>query len=413
MGRVFVKNQDGTPLSPCHPARARILLKQGKARVYSVLPFTIQLTYRIEEDKGAPLRVGIDDGAQEVGWAVVQPRTKKPDAVVIAGVIEQRRDIKERMDTRRHHRRARRNRKAYRQPRFDNRRREEGWLPPTIRGKKDAILRVTQDIANRGRVDEVVVEDVQIDTQKLMNPNIKGVQYQGGFSKDYYNLREAVLYRDNHSCRICDEKSVRLEVHHIQPRESGGTDRAENLITLCQPCHEAVHHGTTVIFNDPDFEGKLPDLKAPAHVMQGKNYLRRRLAEVARVSSIYGYETKYYRHRYNWEKSHINDAIALVQKGRPVTKAQGMMIIRPLQRHVRKRWETERRRNAAVVQQRVGKRLLRKVLAAGAEVPAGCEKHIRHGDLVHVVKSGKAYTGWVYSIKTRRNKSATGRWPSN
>ncbi|HHW08977.1 MAG TPA: hypothetical protein GXX29_03260 [Firmicutes bacterium] len=69
MGRVFVKNQDGTPLSPCHPARARILLKQGKARVYSVLPFTIQLTYRIEEDKGAPLRVGIDDGAQEVGWA--------------------------------------------------------------------------------------------------------------------------------------------------------------------------------------------------------------------------------------------------------------------------------------------------------------------------------------------------------
>jgi hypothetical protein len=221
-----------------------------------------------------------DEPAQLVGLAVVQPRTKKPDIVVIAGVIEQRRDIKERMDTRRHHRRARRYRKAYRQPRFNNRRRKEGWLPPTIRSKKNAILRVAQDIANRGRVGEIVLEDVQIDTQKLMNPNIRGVQYQEGFSKDYYNLREAVLYRDNHICRICDEKNMRLEVHHIQPREGGGTDRAENLITLCQPCHEAVHQGTAIIFNDPDFDGKLPDLKAPAHVMQGKNYLHRRLAEV-------------------------------------------------------------------------------------------------------------------------------------
>lgn len=44
---VFVIDSEGTPLLPTNSARARILLKQGKAKVYSVVPFTIQLNRKI------------------------------------------------------------------------------------------------------------------------------------------------------------------------------------------------------------------------------------------------------------------------------------------------------------------------------------------------------------------------------
>ncbi|PEB50243.1 Paclitaxel/taxanoid biosynthesis susceptibility protein TS1, partial [Bacillus pseudomycoides] len=43
--RVFVKNLRGEPLMPCSPRKARLLLKQGKAKIIRYTPFTIQLQY--------------------------------------------------------------------------------------------------------------------------------------------------------------------------------------------------------------------------------------------------------------------------------------------------------------------------------------------------------------------------------
>jgi len=43
---VYVLSVDGKPLMPTTPAKARILLKQKKAIVKTVKPFTIQLTYK-------------------------------------------------------------------------------------------------------------------------------------------------------------------------------------------------------------------------------------------------------------------------------------------------------------------------------------------------------------------------------
>ena len=59
---VLVQNKEGPPLSPCHPARARILLKKGKAKVVSAYPFTIKLTYQVENPKFTPTRAILDDG---------------------------------------------------------------------------------------------------------------------------------------------------------------------------------------------------------------------------------------------------------------------------------------------------------------------------------------------------------------
>jgi len=41
--RVSVLSENRIPLDPCHPARARELLKKGKAVVFRRAPFTIIL----------------------------------------------------------------------------------------------------------------------------------------------------------------------------------------------------------------------------------------------------------------------------------------------------------------------------------------------------------------------------------
>ena len=44
--RVFVIGADKRPLMPCHPARARKLLKKGRAVVWRMAPFTIMMLDR-------------------------------------------------------------------------------------------------------------------------------------------------------------------------------------------------------------------------------------------------------------------------------------------------------------------------------------------------------------------------------
>ncbi len=49
MRQVMVLDADKNPLLPCHPAKARKLLRLGKATVHSQQPFTIKLNYTVQE----------------------------------------------------------------------------------------------------------------------------------------------------------------------------------------------------------------------------------------------------------------------------------------------------------------------------------------------------------------------------
>lgn len=49
-------------------------------------------------------------------------------------------------------------------------------------------------------------------------------------------VRWQVIERDSRRCRRCDTRK-RLTVHHVTPRDWGGTDDPSNLLTLCDPCH--------------------------------------------------------------------------------------------------------------------------------------------------------------------------------
>lgn len=126
---VYVLNQNGQPLMPTkNYAKVRVLLKQGKAKVVNKCPFTIQLLYS-STNYTQKVTLGVDSGSKHIGVSA----TIK-DKVLFEADVELRNDIVDSLSTRRELRRSRRNRKTrYRKPRFNNRRRKDGWLAPSVK----------------------------------------------------------------------------------------------------------------------------------------------------------------------------------------------------------------------------------------------------------------------------------------
>jgi hypothetical protein len=84
----------------------------------------------------------------------------------------------------------------------------------------------------------------QID-QRYADPS----SYHGELPPDWDGRRKATYRRDDWACQHCGTQSgphasgegVRLHAHHTQPRSEGGSNHLSNLVTLCEPCHQAVH----------------------------------------------------------------------------------------------------------------------------------------------------------------------------
>ena len=93
--RVFVINKHGKALMPCKPRKARILLRDGKAKVLKKEPFTIQLLYGSTGYK-QDISIGIDSGQRHIGLAITSQ-----DKVLFQGEVELRQDVKKLIDTRR------------------------------------------------------------------------------------------------------------------------------------------------------------------------------------------------------------------------------------------------------------------------------------------------------------------------
>ena len=154
--KVFVVDMNNKPLLPTTPRRARKLLDVKKAKVFQVVPFTIQLNYEIENPVGSFI-CGIDDGSKYVGVGIVNDKTNE---VVFKAQINLRQDVKRLMKQRREYRRARRGRNLrYRARRFSNR--ISSKLPPSIRCRKDSILRFLKDMMKKIKIIKIVVEEVK------------------------------------------------------------------------------------------------------------------------------------------------------------------------------------------------------------------------------------------------------------
>lgn len=305
---VYVLNKNGKPLMPCQSRKARILLRDGKAKVVRREPFTIRLKFGSSGYK-QKISLGIDAGSKHVGAsASTQKKELYTSQAELRGA-----DIVKLLSTKRELRHSRRNRKTrYRKARFLNRvsRKQKGWLAPSIKSKIAAHFRIVADICKILPVFSITVETASFDIQKIKHPEISGEEYQQGEQLGFWNVREYVLHRDAHECQCCHGKSKDpvLNVHHIETRKTGG-NAPNNLITLCETCHTGYHRGTVKLpktihrgmrFRDAAFMG----------IMRWVFYERlKKLYQNVRMT--FGYITKNKRIRYKIAKTHTADAFCI------------------------------------------------------------------------------------------------------
>lgn len=312
---VYVINKQGQALMPTERfGKVRRLLKNSLAHVVCRIPFTIQLDYDTT-DYTQPVSLGVDAGSKHIG---ISATTSEKE--LYAADVELRNDIVDKLSTRRELRRTRRSRLRYRKARFNNRvsSKRKGWLAPSVENKIQTHLTVVEKIHKFLPITNIVVEIASFDIQKINNPIISGSEYQQGEQLDFFNVREYVLFRDNHICQHCKGKSKDkvLNVHHIESRKAGG-DSPNNLITLCETCHKAYHRGEFELnvkrgksFRDAAFMG----------IMRWSFYDR--LKNIyPNVSMTFGYITKNARITNNLPKEHYVDARCI--SGNPVAKPLG------------------------------------------------------------------------------------------
>lgn len=313
---IYVLDKDNFPLMPTSRyGKVRHLLKDKKATIVKRNPFTIKLLY---ESKGftQPITLGVDSGSKIVGLSATTERQE-----LLASEVVLRNDIVDLLTTKRQNRRTRRNRLRYREPRFLNRApsKKKGWLAPSVKHKIETHLTVVNKVYEILPITKIVVETASFDIQKLNNPDISGKEYQQGDQLGFWNVREYVLYRDNHVCQLCKGKSKDrvLHVHHIVFKRYGGTDKPSNLITLCNSCHTSKNHKEGHIlykwcqdgkkvnnFKDATFMGimrwsfynKLKDTYIPLGI---------------KVENTYGYLTKNKRIDKGLPKEHCIDAYCI------------------------------------------------------------------------------------------------------
>lgn len=311
---MYVLNNQGNPLMPCKEAKARKLLKQNKAIIAKYEPFTIQLTFECE-NQTQEVSLGVDAGSKHIG---ISATTEKQ--VLYEADVELRNDIVDKLSSRREARRTRRNRLRYRPARFDNRlhSKHKGWLAPSIEQKINSHIQAIKRLHQILPISKIVVETAQFDIQKIQNPDIEGEQYQQGDQMGFWNVREYVLFRDEHRCQYCKGKSKdnRLNVHHIESRRTGGNS-PNNLITLCETCHNDYHQGKIQLnikrsksFRDAAFMG-----------IMRKTLLLRLKQIYPNVQETFGYITKNKRIENNLPKEHYIDARCI--SGNPLAKPVG------------------------------------------------------------------------------------------
>lgn len=318
---VYVLNQDGQPIMPTvNHAKVRVLLKNGKAKVVKRCPFTIQLLYPCE-NKTQPISLGVDAGSKHIGISATTKGDNTGARVLYEADVTLRSDIAELLATRREMRRARRNRKTrYRKARFDNRRRGDGWLAPSIRQKINTHLTVIANVHKILPITKITVETAQFDIQKIKNPNIQGVGYQQGEQLGFWNVREYVLWRDNHTCQYCKGKSKDkiLNIHHIESRKTGG-NAPNNLITLCEYCHTQYHQGNIKL---PKTIRRGASFKDAAFMGSMRWAFYNKLKKIyPNVHMTYGYITKNKRIEHGLPKEHYVDARCI--SGNPLAKPLG------------------------------------------------------------------------------------------
>ena len=256
--------------------------------------------------------------------------------VIAAVEIEHRgQAIKASLKDRQALRRGRRQRKTrYRKPRFDNRTRREGWLPPSLESRVANVLTWVGRFLRLCPLTAASQELIRFDLQKEQNPEISGIEYQQGTLAGY-ELREYLLEKHDRTCAYCDKTDVPLQVEHIVPRSKGGTDRVSNLTLACKKCNTRKGNRSVEEFlkRDPDRLAKvLRDATRPLTDATAVNATRWELFRRLQATGLpvecgSGGRTKFNRTTRGLPKAHWLDAACV---GASTPEPLGVEDVRPL-----------------------------------------------------------------------------------
>ena len=295
---VAVISKTGERLMPTSEYRARKLLKSGKAIKHSYHPFTIQLTERKTGDI-QPIELCMDTGYMHIGVSV-----KSEKHEYLAEQIDTLTDERSRHDA------------------FNNRKKDKGWIAPSLEHKKNIHIQAISRINNVMPLTDITMEMGNFDTQVLKakeegNPLPQGADYQHGERYGIATLREAVFTRDDYKCQCCGrtiKDGAILHVHHIKYRSQGGTNSMSNLATVCDKCHTPKNHKPEgKLYN---WKPKLPSFKGATFMTtirwQLYNEVKTLFPDID-IHITYGAATKERRRELDIDKSHVNDAFVMGQ----------------------------------------------------------------------------------------------------
>ena len=344
---IYVLDTDGSPLAPTHRHKhTHMLVKTKQAKVVSYHPYTIQLLYESETPRVVPSYIGgMDPGRTNIGTNVIDETGK---SVYVAHIETRNKDIVTLMKERSAHRRASRNgerarriRRAkfhnttflygdhYRQlpkyeekilvhdiknteARFCCRTKPDGWLTPTANQLLQTHINAVKQIMKILPITDFVVELNTFDFEKLKNPSIQKWQYGKG-ALYQTNLHDAIDEQQNHHCLLCQNPIEHY--HHIVHRKQNGSDTMDNLVGLCETCHNKVHKHSEI----------------EREVLNKKEGLKKEFAGISILNQIFypfinwlmdtfgedhvfitnGKETSQFRKTYNIQKTHELDAFCI------------------------------------------------------------------------------------------------------
>ena len=343
---VLVIGMNGIGLMPTTPRKARILLKQKKAKVVRKMPFTIRLLYKTGSAT-QHVELGIDTGSQHIGVAVnVGNKVLQKSEHELRSTMEKR-VLNEKRKAQRNFRRYRKT--EYRHPKFKQHtkyvyvkeavtrnkhkthwvkisngygsNREEGWLPPSIKQKIDMHIMIIRRYQEALPLDtNTNIEIARFDIQKINEPAIEGVGYQMGRMYQHENLKAYVLWKYGYRCPICGtkfgtrRKSDGLmclpQMHHKGFRSKGATNNPDAYMAVCSVDHNAAAHGDGGVLDKiRKAEGKKVRGQRDMTFM---NILRKRIWEAfPDATYTYGNITNADRKAIGLSKTHANDAVAI------------------------------------------------------------------------------------------------------
>jgi 5-methylcytosine-specific restriction endonuclease McrA len=269
---------------PCTPKRARQLLARGRAVVHRVKPFTIRLRdRRVEDSVLQEVALKIDPGSQTTGMTLARIETTPEGDVhhaLFLSEVQHRGNAVH--DAKRKQAAARRRRRSanvrHRAPRFLNRRRAPGWLPPSLHSRVGNVVTWTARYCRWAPVSNIEVEHARFDMQLIQNPEITSLEYQHG-DLTGWELRGYLLVKYNYRCAYCDKQNVPFELDHQIPRSRGGSSRASNLVLACHECNVAKGNQTASEFGHP---GVAARAKVPLKDAAAVNATRYKLVEALR-----------------------------------------------------------------------------------------------------------------------------------